>query len=196
MIKRLFLKRTWIQPCLTQLKVILFRNCTGENPIFHWFMLLCQKVDQLTNSANFLASGCANTTLFSTRSSWTPHLWRHLKPLYTPSVHYMRSRKLLSQCVWSDIWLDTSTLTVGDQDFRIRTVNFWVLSDVWSDASNTNSVGFPHLYWVWLDVQLNASNTTFPWARSGLPSYYYYQIYHKGRHTQKEKPVHGVSHKK
>ena len=26
--------------------------------------------------------------------------------------------------------------------------------------------------------------------------YYYYQIYHNGRHTQKAKPVQGVSHKK
>ena len=31
---------------------------------------------------------------------------------------------------------------------------------------------------------------------SSFFSYYYYQIYHNGRHTQKAKPVQGVSHKK
>jgi len=92
---------------------VLFWNCTGENPIFHSFTLLRQKVDRLrfnppsilvpdniqlsmpqffgdysahsdrkTNYANFLAPGCTNATLYATRFSWTPHLWRHLKPLY------------------------------------------------------------------------------------------------------------------
>ena len=33
--------------------------------------------------------------------------------------------------------------------------------------------------------------------RSLIPqSNYYYQIYHNGRHTQKAKPVQGISHKK